>query len=47
MLKFLCLVLFIGVCYAGEADVLELGDNDFSDVLAQYETALVMFYAPW
>ncbi|KAJ1521499.1 hypothetical protein ONE63_003164 [Megalurothrips usitatus] len=27
--------------------VLDLGDSDFSSVLAQHETVLVMFYAPW
>lgn len=34
------------VCFAGEQDVLELGDSDF-DLIAEHETALVMFYAPW
>lgn len=34
------------VCFAGEQDVLELGDSDF-DSIGEHETALVMFYAPW
>lgn len=29
------------------SDVLELGDDDFATRLAETETALVMFYAPW
>ncbi|XP_055529979.1 protein disulfide-isomerase A3-like [Wyeomyia smithii] len=35
--------------YAGEADVLELTDSDFSTRIGLYdtETTLVMFYAPW
>ena len=28
-------------------DVLELGDSDFDSKLANIDTALVMFYAPW
>ena len=28
-------------------DVIELGDSDFDSRLADMETALVMFYAPW
>ncbi|XP_066158872.1 protein disulfide-isomerase A3 [Euwallacea fornicatus] len=32
---------------ATEEDVLELGDSDFDSKLAEHETALVMFYAPW
>jgi len=34
-------------CLAGEQDVLELTDSDFESSLAQYDTVLVMFYAPW
>lgn len=43
--------LFILVCcliatvYAD--DVVELGDDDFDSRLADMDTALVMFYAPW
>lgn len=29
------------------SDVLELGDDDFNTRLAETETTLVMFYAPW
>lgn len=36
-----------GVCLAGEQDVLDLTDNDFSTRVAEAETTLVMFYAPW
>lgn len=50
MLGSLKIVLLLGViylCKAAEEDVLELSDSDFSSVLAQHDTALVMFYAPW
>ncbi|KAJ2948031.1 hypothetical protein O0L34_g9829 [Tuta absoluta] len=50
MLGSLKLVLFLGViyfCRATEEDVLDLTDSDFSSVLAQHDTTLVMFYAPW
>ncbi|XP_049882601.1 protein disulfide-isomerase A3 [Pectinophora gossypiella] len=50
MLGSLKLVLFLGViylCRAAEEDVLDLTDSDFSSVIAQHDTALVMFYAPW
>lgn len=33
--------------FAGEADVLDLTDSDFSTRVAETETTLVMFYAPW
>jgi len=39
-----CLVI---VTFAAEEDVIELGDSDFQSKIAEYETALVMFYAPW
>uniref|UniRef100_A0A8C7G8W8 Protein disulfide-isomerase n=1 Tax=Oncorhynchus kisutch TaxID=8019 RepID=A0A8C7G8W8_ONCKI len=29
------------------SDVLELGDSDFDDTVAEYETVLVEFFAPW
>ena len=50
MLGSLKIVLLLGViylCRAAEEDVLDLTDSDFSSVLAQHDTALVMFYAPW
>ncbi|CAB3256310.1 unnamed protein product [Arctia plantaginis] len=50
MMGSLKIVLLLGViylCKAAEEDVLELTDSDFSTVLAQHDTALVMFYAPW
>lgn len=50
MLGSLKLVFLLGViylCKAAEEDVLDLTDSDFSTVIAQHETALVMFYAPW
>lgn len=39
--------LFVAVAFAGEADVLDLTDSDFSVRVAETETTLVMFYAPW
>lgn len=41
------LCLFVAVALAGEADVLDLGDDDFNTRVAETETTLVMFYAPW
>jgi len=44
------LAIFLVVCataFAGEQDVLDLTDNDFSTRVAESETTLVMFYAPW
>lgn len=44
------LTLILGVCaavFAGEQDVLELNDGNFQARLAEVETVLVMFYAPW
>lgn len=29
------------------SDVLDLGDDDFATRVAEAETTLVMFYAPW
>lgn len=49
MLK-LTLAILLAVCssvYSGEQDVLDLTDNDFSTRVAETETTLVMFYAPW
>jgi len=49
-MKILNLSLFLalcGLCLAGEQDVLELTDSDFSSGIADHETVLVMFYAPW
>ncbi|XP_015127878.1 protein disulfide-isomerase A3 [Diachasma alloeum] len=43
---FLLCLLALGV-YAGEDDVLELGDSDFTSELDRHDTTLVMFYAPW
>lgn len=50
MLGSLKLVLYLAVIYlskATEEDVLELTDSDFESAIAQHDTALVMFYAPW
>lgn len=47
LLKLTVFCLIIYICNGKEEDVLELTDNDFESRLAEYETALVMFYAPW
>lgn len=39
--------LALPAAFAGEADVLDLTDADFSSRVAESETTLVMFYAPW
>lgn len=44
--SFLALSL-IATSLCAESDVLDLGDSDFSTRVAQTETTLVMFYAPW
>lgn len=36
-----------GLCFAAEHDVLDLTDSDFNTRIAEHETVLVMFYAPW
>ncbi|CAH2241080.1 jg13138 [Pararge aegeria aegeria] len=46
-LKLFLYLAVIYVCKATEEDVLELSDSDFSSAIAQHDTALVMFYAPW
>lgn len=49
-MKFSSSVVFLifvsGFVLAGDS-VLELTDNDFKDRVGEYETVLVMFYAPW
>ncbi|XP_053613936.1 protein disulfide-isomerase A3 [Plodia interpunctella] len=46
-MKIVLLLGIIYLCRAAEEDVLELSDSDFSTVISQHDTALVMFYAPW
>lgn len=46
-IKLFILLGLIYFCKANEADVLDLTDADFTSTLAQHETTLVMFYAPW
>ena len=41
------LVLSLSLSSISADDVVELGDSDFDSKLADMETALVMFYAPW
>ncbi|XP_018325556.1 protein disulfide-isomerase A3 [Agrilus planipennis] len=41
------ILLFLFNCSAKEEDVVVLSDSDFDSRLQDYETALVMFYAPW
>lgn len=46
--KIAVVLLAIFACIqAGEQDVLDLVDSDFSTRVAETETTLVMFYAPW
>ena len=45
MLRHLLPLLLVGLATAD--DVLDLVDSDFDGKLADIETALVMFYAPW
>lgn len=33
--------------FSTASDVIELNDAEFQSRLTQYETTLVMFYAPW
>lgn len=37
----------VGCTIAGEQDVLNLVDSDFASRIADIDTTLVMFYAPW
>lgn len=46
-LKIFTFSLLISLGLAGELDVVELTDNDFSTKIAEHDTVLVMFYAPW
>lgn len=43
----LILSLCVALAWSGEADVLDLTDDDFNTRVAETETTLVMFYAPW
>ncbi|XP_050314144.1 protein disulfide-isomerase A3 [Anthonomus grandis grandis] len=47
LFKVLPVFLLASVALAKEEDVLELTDADFDQKLAEHDTALVMFYAPW
>lgn len=42
-------VVLVATLFAGSlaSDVLEIGDDDFNTRVAETETTLVMFYAPW
>lgn len=43
-----CFVLFSALLvYVGASGVEDLTDQDFSSRITEYDTALVMFYAPW
>ena len=46
-MKCLLFVLLAGLSSISADDVFDLGDSDFDSKLADMETALVMFYAPW
>lgn len=43
------LILFSGFIIGSilADSVVELSDSDFESSVAQYDTALIMFYAPW
>nr|CAD7411882.1 unnamed protein product [Timema cristinae] len=45
--KLILLISMFYITLGAEEDVLELGDDDFSTVLGEHDTVLVMFYAPW
>ncbi|KAJ8983524.1 hypothetical protein NQ317_012015 [Molorchus minor] len=47
LFKLLTLFVLYNACLAKEEDVLDLGDSDFDSRIAEHETALIMFYAPW
>jgi len=40
-------IILLGLVAVCAANVLDLGDSDFDSKLANVDTALVMFYAPW
>ena len=44
-MKYLLLLALAATALAD--DTFELGDSDFASKLADMDTALVMFYAPW
>lgn len=49
---FKLLVVHFAICslinvIACDSDVPQLTDDDFETIISQYETSLVMFYAPW
>ena len=41
------LLVCLALAAVSADDVVELGDSDFDSKLADMDTALVMFYAPW
>lgn len=45
--KLFIICILYNACFAKEEDVLEFSDSDFESRIAEHETALVMFYAPW
>uniref|UniRef100_A0A170Z0I6 Protein disulfide-isomerase n=1 Tax=Triatoma infestans TaxID=30076 RepID=A0A170Z0I6_TRIIF len=47
ILNLLFLVLYSLIKFTSASDVIELTDADFQTKLKEYETTLVMFYAPW
>lgn len=47
LLHILAISLLFYTCSAKEEDVLDFEDSDFDSKIAEHETALVMFYAPW
>lgn len=49
MAKLLLGVVVAALAFAGihAEDSIDLTDSDFDSTLATFDTALVMFYAPW
>lgn len=47
LLNAFAVILLISSSLGAEQDVLEFTDADFSSKIEEYDTVLVMFYAPW
>ena len=49
MAKYILGLLIVALATAGSfaEESVDLGDSDFDTTLESFDTALVMFYAPW